>query len=64
MVCPIFGEFIPRQCNVVIKLCPDKQFPVWSRFNQRQYDTDVNAKWTILEQTQSNSMPVAVALFG
>lgn len=43
---------------------PIKNFQVGAGITKRYMTTDVNAKWTVLQQTRNNTIPVSVALFG
>lgn len=46
--------------NYVVK----KNFQIGAGITKKYVATDLNAKWTILQQTRKNSVPVSVALFG
>ncbi|NQU84491.1 MAG: hypothetical protein HQ541_01900 [Mariniphaga sp.] len=54
------GANVRMGLNYVIR----KNFQVGIGQTKKNMYTDFNAKWTIFEQTKSNSMPVAVTLFG
>lgn len=41
-----------------------KNFQVGAGITKNKMATDFNAKWTIMEQTRKNTMPVAITLFG
>jgi len=41
-----------------------KNFQVGIGISKNKMATDLNAKWTIMEQTRKNTMPVALTLFG
>jgi len=41
-----------------------KNFQIGAGITKKSMMTDANAKWTILQQTRKNSMPISVALYG
>jgi hypothetical protein len=41
-----------------------KNFQIGAGITKKNMTSDLNAKWTILQQTRKNSIPVAVALYG
>lgn len=41
-----------------------KNFQIGAGITKKSMTTDLNAKWTILQQTRKNSIPVSVALYG
>ena len=41
-----------------------KNFQIGAGINNKNMTTDLNAKWTIMQQTRKNTFPVAIALYG
>ena len=61
----LWGIFAP---GASIRLALDyvllKNFQVGAGINNKNMTTDLNAKWTIMQQTRKNTFPVAIALYG
>ncbi|HKI87795.1 MAG TPA: DUF5777 family beta-barrel protein [Draconibacterium sp.] len=61
----LWGIYSPG-ANVRLGLdyVPIKNVQVGAGITKKNMYTDLNAKWTIFQQTEDNSMPVAIGLFG
>lgn len=60
----LFGIYSPgANIRLGINYIPLKNFQIGIGATKKNMYTDFNAKWTILEQTEQNSVPVAVALY-
>lgn len=61
----LWGIYAPG-ANIRLSLdyVPFKNFQVGFGVSKAKMMTDFNAKWTIVQQTKQNSMPVAIALYG
>ena len=61
----LWGIYSPgANVRLGLNYVPIKNFEVGAGITKNNMYTDLNAKWTIWEQTEDNSMPVAVGLFG
>ena len=60
-----FGIYAPAaNIRLALNYVPFKNFQTGIGLSKEKMYTDLNAKWTILEQTRENTIPVAVALYG
>jgi hypothetical protein len=60
-----WGMYSPgANVRLALNYVPINNLQIGAGLTKTNMTTDLNAKWTILEQTQSNSIPVAVALYG
>lgn len=61
----LFGIYSPgANIRLALNYVPVKNLQIGMGVTKKNMYTDFNAKWTILEQTRKNTVPVAVALFG
>ncbi len=60
----LWGLYSSANVRLALNYVPVKNLQVGIGQTRKNMYTDVNAKWTVFEQTQSNSIPVAVTLFG
>ena len=60
----LWGIYAPANIRIGLNYVPLKNFQIGAGITKTKMATDVNAKWTILEQTRENTIPVAVALYG
>jgi len=60
-----YGIYSPgANVRLGINYVPVKNFQIGIGQTKKNMYTDLNAKWTIFEQTRENTIPVAVALYG
>ncbi|RIH66156.1 hypothetical protein D1164_04395 [Mariniphaga sediminis] len=60
-----YGIYSPgSNIRLGLNYVPITNFQVGLGLSKEKMYTDLNAKWTILEQTRENTIPVAVALYG
>ncbi len=60
-----FGIYSPgANIRLGFNYVPKKNLQLGLGLSKEKMYTDLNAKWTILEQTRENTIPVAVALYG
>ncbi len=60
-----YGIYSPgANIRLAFNYVPITNFQVGIGLSKEKMYTDLNAKWTILEQTRQNTIPVAVALYG
>ena len=61
----LFGIYSPgANIRLGINYVIAKNFQIGIGATKKNMYTDFNAKWTILEQTRKNTVPIAVALYG
>lgn len=60
----LWGIYAPANIRMGLNYVPVRNFQIGAGITKTKMATDVNAKWTILEQTRENTIPVAVALYG
>jgi hypothetical protein len=61
----LWGIYSPgANVRLALNYVPLNNFQVGAGITKKNMYTDFNAKWTVFEQTQDNSMPVAVTLYG
>lgn len=61
----LFGIYAPgANVRLALNYVPVTNFQVGIGLTKKNMYTDLNAKWAVLKQTQDNSVPVAVTLFG
>lgn len=61
----LWGIYAPgSNIRLGLNYVPAKNFQIGIGVTKKNMYTDFNAKWTILEQTRQNKVPVAVTLFG
>lgn len=60
----LWGLFSSARVRLGLNYVPYKNVQLGVGINSSYMTTDLNAKWTILEQTQKNTIPVAVTLYG
>ncbi len=60
----LWGIYSSANVRLGLNYVPVKNVQVGIGQTRKNMYTDLNAKWTILQQTQRNTVPVAVALYG
>jgi hypothetical protein len=50
--------------RLALNYVPVKNFQIGAGITKRYMSTDLNAKWTVLQQTRKNTIPVSVSLYG
>ena len=60
----LWGIYGSSNIRISLNYVPVKNFQIGAGITKRYMTTDLNAKWTILQQTRNNTIPVSVALFG
>ena len=60
----LWGIYAPANIRLGLSYVVIKNVQVGIGVTKRNMTTDFNAKWTILEQTRNNTVPIALALFG
>jgi hypothetical protein len=61
----LFGIYAPAaNIRLGLNYVPVTNFQVGMGLTKEKMHTDLNAKWTIVEQTRRNTIPVAVTLYG
>lgn len=50
--------------RLALNYVPVKNFQLGAGITKRYMTTDLNAKWTVLQQTRKNTIPVSVSLYG
>lgn len=61
----LFGIYSPgANIRLGLNYVPIKNIQVGIGVTKKNMYTDMNAKWTILEQTRKNTVPIAVAIYG
>lgn len=60
----LWGIYGSSNIRLGLNYVPVKNFQIGAGITKRYMATDLNAKWTVLQQTRKNSMPLSVALYG
>jgi len=60
----LWGIYGTSNIRLALNYVPFKNFQIGAGITKRYMTTDLNAKWTVLQQTRKNSIPVSVTLFG
>lgn len=60
----LWGIYAPANIRIGLNYVVKRNLQIGAGITKTKMATDVNAKWTILEQTRENTIPVAVALYG
>jgi len=60
----LWGIYGSSNIRLSLNYVPAKNFQIGAGITKRYMTTDVNAKWTVLQQTRKNKIPVSVALYG
>ena len=60
----LWGIYGSSNIRIGLNYVPFKNFQLGAGITKRYMTTDVNAKWTVLQQTRKNSMPISVMLYG
>lgn len=61
----VWGIYSPgANVRLGLNYVPVNNFQIGLGLTKKNMYTDLNAKWTILEQTRENTIPLAVALYG
>ncbi len=60
----LFGLYSSANVRLGLNYVLAKNLQIGAGLTRYNMYTDLNAKWTILEQTEKNSMPVAITLLG
>lgn len=60
----LWGIYGSSNIRVGLNYVPVKNFQFGAGITKKNMITDLNAKWTILKQTERSTVPVSVALFG
>lgn len=61
----LFGIYAPgSNIRLGMNYVPVKNFQIGMGVTKKNMYTDFNAKWTILKQTEKNTVPVSLALYG
>lgn len=60
----LWGIYGSSNIRIGLNYVPVKNLQIGAGITKRYMMTDLNAKWTVLQQTRKNSMPVSVALYG
>jgi len=60
----LWGIYGSSNIRVGLNYVPVKNFQLGAGITKRKMMTDLNAKWTILKQTERSTVPVSVALYG
>lgn len=60
----LWGIYGSSNIRLSLNYVPIKNFQIGAGITKRYMMTDLNAKWTVFQQTRKNSIPVSVTLFG
>lgn len=60
----LWGIYAPANIRIGLNYVVKRNLQIGAGITKTKMATDVNAKWTIIEQTRENTIPVAVALYG
>ena len=60
----LFGIYGSANIRLEMNYVPVKNFRIGAGITKKFMTTDLNAKWSILQQTRKNTIPVSVALYG
>ena len=60
----LWGIYGSSNIRIGLNYVPCKNVQIGAGITKRYMTTDANLKWTVLQQTRKNSMPVSVMLYG
>ena len=60
----LWGIYGSSNIRIGLNYVPCKNVQIGAGITKRYMTTDLNAKWTVLQQTRKNSMPISVMLYG
>lgn len=60
----LWGIYGSANIRLALNYVPCKNVQIGAGITKRFMTTDVNMKWTVLQQTRKNTIPVSVALYG
>ena len=60
----LFGIYGSANIRLEMNYVPVKNFRIGAGITKKFMTTDLNAKWSILQQTRKNTIPVSVSLYG
>lgn len=60
----LWGIYGTSNIRLALNYVPYKNFQIGAGITKRNMTTDLNAKWTVLQQTRENSIPLSVTLYG
>ncbi|MBW8323158.1 MAG: hypothetical protein K0M50_00200 [Prolixibacteraceae bacterium] len=60
----LWGIYGSSNIRLGLNFVPIKNLQIGAGITKRQMTTDLNAKWTVLQQTRKNTIPVSVTLYG
>jgi hypothetical protein len=60
----LWGIYGSSNIRLALNYVPYKNFQIGAGITKRYMTTDLNAKWTVLQQTRKNTIPVSVTLYG
>ncbi|HZL11190.1 MAG TPA: DUF5777 family beta-barrel protein [Prolixibacteraceae bacterium] len=60
----LWGIYGSSNIRIGLNYVPVKNLQVGAGITKRNMMTDLNAKWSVLQQTRKNTIPVSVALYG
>jgi hypothetical protein len=60
----LWGIYAPANIRIGLNYVVKRNLQIGAGITKTKMATDVNAKWTIIEQTRENTIPIAVALYG
>ena len=60
----LWGIYGSANIRIGMNYVPFKNFQIGAGITKKYMTSDVNAKWTLLQQTRKNSIPLSVALYG
>lgn len=60
----LWGIYGSANIRIGLNYVPCKNVQIGAGITKRYMTTDANLKWTVLQQTRKNSMPVSVMLYG
>lgn len=60
----IWGIYGSANIRLALNYVPVKNVQIGAGLTRKYMTTDLNAKWTVLQQTRKNTIPVSVALYG
>jgi len=60
----LWGIYGSSNIRLGLNYVPVKNVQIGAGITKRYMTTDLNAKWTVLQQTRKNTMPVSVMLYG
>ena len=60
----LWGIYGSSNIRIGLNYVPCKNVQIGAGITKRYMTTDMNLKWTVLQQTRKNSMPISVMLYG